>query len=119
MHFLSVLCTSLTVTSFAAVDTGPILDQFGNLIYLAMAVAAGELFLGLETKRSKVLLVVLEMTAAMVRSRMEEIGKDVGLKVPVVDENFSIVAPTLSYVPESNLTDPRGVAALGSRGCSL
>jgi biopolymer transport protein ExbB len=41
MHFLSVLCTSLTATSIAAVDTGPILDWFCVLIYLAMAVAAG------------------------------------------------------------------------------
>ncbi|MCP4783979.1 MAG: MotA/TolQ/ExbB proton channel family protein [Fuerstiella sp.] len=41
MHFLSVLCTSQTASLFAAVDTGPILEQFGNLIYLAMAVCAG------------------------------------------------------------------------------
>ena len=41
MHFLSVLCTSPTVTSIAALDSGWILHQFGNLIYLAMAVAAG------------------------------------------------------------------------------
>jgi len=79
-----------------------------------MAVLAGTLFLGLKTKKARVLLLSLEMTAALVRERMREIASDVGLPMPEVDAQFQIVAPTTSCVQKLDLGSDWGLIQLKS-----
>ena len=79
---------------------------------LLMAVARGETFLGLATAKVRALLVSLELSAGMVRARMEELTRDVGLEMPIFGEEFHVVAPTASYVPHLDLGTEQGATHL-------
>jgi hypothetical protein len=79
---------------------------------LMMAAEAGKPFLGLETKPVRVLLISLEMTAGMVRTRMEAIARDVGLAVPPIGETFNMVAPTMDDVPCLDIGSEHGAPYL-------
>lgn len=77
-----------------------------------MALSAGVPFLGLTMTKSRVLLVSLEMSAAMVRTRMKEISRDLGLPMPSFADGFRIVAPTIDYLPTLDLGAESGIAYL-------
>jgi hypothetical protein len=79
---------------------------------LALAVQAGEPFLGLDVKRARVLLVSLEMSAGMLRKRMEEIHRDIGLPMPDIPDSFNLIAPTMEQVPSLNLAGESGLTYL-------
>lgn len=59
-----------------------------------MCVAAGVPFLGMETIKSRVLYVSLEMTAAMMVDRMQRIAEDTGVPMPDLNTEFSLWAGT-------------------------
>ena len=61
---------------------------------LAMCVATGTPFLGLPARRGIVVYVCLEMTAAMMRRRMEAISSDSCVPMPKIGRDFHLVAPT-------------------------
>lgn len=65
----------------------------------AMCMATGRPFLGLPTRPSRVLFVNLEMSAALVRDRMERIARDVGIPMPELGRELFLVAPTKDGVP--------------------
>jgi RecA-family ATPase len=73
----------------------------------AMAVATGSTFLGKATKQRNVLYVCLEMTAAMVRERMEAIARDTGTPMPEIGVNFFLYAPTAQTPAGLSLLDER------------
>jgi hypothetical protein len=73
---------------------------------LLMRVTNGEPFLDLPVRQSKVVYLCLEMTAALVRKRMETIERDVGITRPAINDQLFIVAPTLGKSPRLNLKDP-------------
>lgn len=75
---------------------------------LVLCVCAGIPFLDLKTTACRVLLISLEMTAGMVRDRMEGICKDVGVPPPSVGETLFVVAPTIDSVPQLNLASKDG-----------
>ena len=61
---------------------------------LAMCVATGAPFLGLPARRGIVVYCCLEMTAAMMRRRMEAISSDASVPMPEIGRDFHLVAPT-------------------------
>jgi hypothetical protein len=81
-------------------------------LQLLMAVAKGVPFLGLKTTKVIPLLVSLELSAGMVRSRMEQIADDAGIEMPIFGEEFHAVSPTAHYVPHLNLGTDLGATYL-------
>jgi 5S rRNA maturation endonuclease (ribonuclease M5) len=79
---------------------------------LAMCVAAGEPFLGLDTEQRPVLLVSLEMSAGLVRDRLSSIARDAELPAVVLGKFFNIVAPTPGKTPQIDLSKPDDVENL-------
>jgi hypothetical protein len=79
---------------------------------LALAVQAGEPFLGLDVTRAKVLLISLEMSAGMLRKRMEGIHQDIGLPTPDIPDSFNLIAPTMDQIPSLNLGRESGLSYL-------
>jgi hypothetical protein len=79
---------------------------------LALSVQAGEPLLGLDVVKAKVLLVSLEMSAGMLRKRMDEIHRDIDLPMPEIPGKFNLIAPTMEQVPSLNLGDEAGLAYL-------
>jgi RecA-family ATPase len=73
----------------------------------AMATGAGSSFLGKATKQCNVLYVCLEMTAAMLLQRVEQIARDTGTPMPRIGENFFIYAPTAQSPAGLSLLDAR------------
>ena len=82
------------------------------VLHLIMSILGGGLFLGLKTMRVPVLLISLELSAGMLRSRMEEVARDTGVAMPDIDEMFHVVAPTASYVPHLDLGTEQGATHL-------
>ncbi len=81
---------------------------------LVLCALAGKPLLGLETQAVAVLLCSLELSAGMVRERMAEIARSVGLPAPKVGEKFHVLAPTADYVPHLDLSTEAGCQQLGS-----
>jgi putative DNA primase/helicase len=79
---------------------------------LVLSVQAGKPFLGLDVTRAKVLLVSLEMSAGMLRKRMEGIHRDIGLPAPDIPDSFNLIAPTMEQVPSLNLAGESGLTYL-------
>lgn len=79
---------------------------------LAMAVASGRKFLGLDTRQVPVLLLSLELSAGMVRERMKQISDSVELPVPTIGSGMHIVAPLADYSPALNLGSDSGAERL-------
>lgn len=77
-------------------------------LQLVMAAATGHEFLGLVTERVKVLLISLELSAGVVRERLERIHEDVGVPMPRINEDLFVVAPTRDYSPTMNLLSEEG-----------
>ena len=77
-------------------------------LQLGMCVSNGHPFLGLESSRRKVLYCSLELSAGMVRNRMRDITQDTGTPFPDTDEDFRVIAPTMTQVPAINLATPEG-----------
>jgi hypothetical protein len=75
---------------------------------LVLSVQAGEPFLGLDVTRANVLLVSLEMSAGMLRKRMEDIHRDIGLPMPDIPSIFNLIAPTMDQIPSLNLASESG-----------
>jgi len=71
----------------------------------AMAVCAGAPFLGLKTRKSRVLLISLEMAAAIVRDRMQSISKGTCIPMPRFDEELFFVGHTAGQVVRLPLGD--------------
>jgi hypothetical protein len=81
-------------------------------LQLLMAVAKGIPFLGLPTTKVKPLLVSLELSAGMIRSRMEQVAEDAGIEMPIFGEEFHAVSPTAHYVPHLDLGTDLGATYL-------
>ena len=82
------------------------------VLQLALSVIAGVEFLGLETQPAVVLLCSLELSAGMLRKRIEELCRTLDLPAPRIGENLHVVAPTADYVPALNLGSETGCADL-------
>lgn len=81
-------------------------------LQLAMCLASGKEFLGLQTRKASVLYICLELSAGMLRERMKRIASDTGIPYPVIGERFHVVAPTSNEVPALNLSGESGFNAL-------
>jgi hypothetical protein len=81
-------------------------------LQLAMAVAAGKPFLGLEVVAAPVLYLSLELSAGMLRGRMREIEAGTGVSRPTIGDMFHVVAPTAGYVPSLDIGKDEGAADL-------
>lgn len=77
-------------------------------LQLAICVLAGIEFLGLKARPAVVLLCSLELSAGMLRGRIEEICHSLDLPAPRIGENFHVVAPTAAYVPALDLGSETG-----------
>ncbi len=75
---------------------------------MAMAIATGTDFLGLRVRQCPVLLASLEMSAALVRDRMERISRDVRIPMPEVGRDLFIIAPTRRRTAALDLTSIEG-----------
>ena len=73
------------------------------VLQLVLCVLAGIDFLELKTRDAVVLLCSLELSAGMVRKRIEEICYSIGLPTPRIGENLHVAAPTADYVPALDL----------------
>ena len=82
--------------------------------HLAMAVSAGRPFLNLKTFQANVLLVSLEMSAGMIRTRMESISEDVGLPTVSVTERFPALSVNHTSYASSTAVPP-DVSAISAR----
>jgi len=69
------------------------------LTQAAMCIATGNDFLGLRTRKARVLFVNLEMGAALVRERINSIHRDTDLPIPAIDRELFVVAPTKDGEP--------------------
>jgi hypothetical protein len=77
-------------------------------LQLAMCVATGEDFLGLATRQVSVLLISLELSAGVIRKRMQQIACDVGIPMPRIGEEMFIIAPTRKSLVLMNLLGREG-----------
>lgn len=76
---------------------------------LGLCIAAGAPFLEQRAKRRRVLLLSLEMSAGLVRDRLQAIARDVGIPEPD-PKWFKVVAPMPGYSPRIDLTHDAGAA---------
>ena len=79
---------------------------------LVMCTVSGTPFLGLEVRRASVLFLSLELSAGMLRTRIEKVGADTGLPIPAVGPAFAVVAPTSDYVPRLDISTEDGRSTL-------
>ena len=78
------------------------------VLQLVLCVLSGIEFLGLKARAGVVLLLSLELSAGMVRKRIEELCGAVDFPAPRIGENFHVVAPTSDYVPALDLGSETG-----------
>ena len=81
-------------------------------LQLAMAVAAGEPFLGLAVAAARVLYLSFELSAGMLRGRMTEIHTGTEIAMPKIGDTLYVVAPTADYVPRLDLGADEGAVEL-------
>lgn len=74
----------------------------------AMAIASGAAFLGLGTRRARVLYISLEMTAALMRERIMSISADTGIPMPDFEKWFRLWAPTGTDIAALDLLREEG-----------
>ncbi len=79
---------------------------------MIMCIATGRPFLGLAVEQCVALLLSLELSAGMVRERMNRIHEDVGIPMPRIGSELHVVAPTAEYVPRIDLATQAGADEL-------
>jgi AAA domain/TOTE conflict system, Archaeo-Eukaryotic Primase domain len=82
---------------------------------MTMCVSNGHPFLGLEVARTPVLYVGLEMTAGILRQRMEAIHRDTDVPMPVIGRDLHVIANTRERSASLNLTTTQGRDELRER----
>jgi 5S rRNA maturation endonuclease (ribonuclease M5) len=81
-------------------------------IQLAMCVATGESFMGMDCRKGPVIYLSLEMVAGLVRDRMEAISRDTGVRMPRINEEFFFYGPGLGRSAAMNLLNGDGIDLL-------
>ncbi len=85
-------------------------------LQLAMCTATGSKFLGLDVTRAPVLYVCLEMSAGIVRKRMEAIARDTNIPMPEIGRDLFVIANTRERAASMDLTTAAGRDELHERG---